>query len=192
MIKLKLLADNSVGDIPKLKNKHYSANFKKDYLAYFTIGLFFVVVAIEIYMAVWLPIYLESQGKWAIQENRQEMLDRFDGLRRSYSRTRPSSLQAKNEIAIIKKCLDNNAIYLREYQSDMNMDQIKALTSDYNSFHSFLKIYLRKDKKSGKYKLSLGKERKLKTSTMLKKLKIDTEAQLNIQIKQYNKNGYIQ
>lgn len=174
-----------------MKDKHYSANFKKDYLAYFTIGLFFVVVAIELYMAIWLPIYLKSQDSWAIQENRQEMIDRFDGLRRPYHRAKSSSRQAKNEIAIIKKCLDNNAIYLREYQSKMNMEQIKALTSDYNAFRLFLRIHLRKDKKSGKCKSSLGKERKLNATLLLKKLKTDTETQFNSQIKQYNKNGYI-
>ena len=174
-----------------MKEQHYSANFKKDYMAYFSIGLFFVIVAIELYMAVWLPVYLKSQDKWAVQENRQELIDKFDGLRRSYTHLKPATQQGKNEIAVIVDCLDKNAIYLRKYQSKMNINQIRALNYDYQALEVFLRVYRTKDKASGKFKLSLGKKRQLQTELLMNKLKKQAEAKLKKQIQQYKKNGYI-
>ncbi|MCF6176108.1 MAG: hypothetical protein L3J71_10115 [Victivallaceae bacterium] len=175
-----------------MKDKHYSANFKKDYLAYFAIGLFFVVVAIELYMAIWLPVYLKSQDRWAIQENRQEMLDLFDGLRRKYKKLKLSNQQGKDEVAVLVNCLDRNAIYLREYQKELNLDQIKALNSDYQVFDRFFQVYRRKNDATGKYDASLGKKRQLETVVLLKKLKLRAESRLKAQTQQYNKNGYIE
>ena len=175
-----------------MKEQHYSANFKKDYMAYFAIGLFFVIVIIELYMAIWLPIYLKSQNRWAIQESRQEMIDRFDGLRRTYSKLKPATKQGKTEIAVIVNCLNNNAIYLREYQMQMNIDQIRALNSDYQTVAIFLRTYRRKDKKSKKHIFSLGTKRQLQTEPFMNKLKKQAATKLKMQVQQYKKNGYIE
>jgi hypothetical protein len=175
-----------------LKDKHYSANFKKDYLAYFAITLFFVIVGIELYVAIWLPVYLKSQDKWAIQENRQEMLDRFDGTRRQYSKLKHVTREGKDEVAMIMNCLNNNAIYLRAHQMDLSIDQINALTSDYKAIAGFLKILKLKSKDSGKYESSLGQKRQLKTEIFLETLRKKSAARFKEQVQQYNKNGYIE
>ena len=194
-IKILLLKDNfcgnSVGDGELKEEKKYSANFKKDYMAYFAIGLFFVIVVIELYMAIWLPVYLKSQNRWALQENRQEMIDRFDGLRSAYTRLKPATQQGKAEIAITLDCLNQNAIYLRKYQDKLTIDQIRTLNSGYQELAVFLKVYRKKDRKSGKFKSALGKKRQLKTKLFIDKLRVRAEQQLAKNIQQYKKNGYI-
>jgi hypothetical protein len=182
---------NSVGDDELKEENKYSANFKKDYMAYFAIGLFIVIVIIELYMAIWLPIYLKSQNSWALQENRQEMIDRFDGLRSAYSRLKPATQQGKAEIKIIMDCLNHNAIYLRKYQEQLTIDQIRTLNSGYQELAIFLKVYRKKDKASGKFKSALGKQRQLKTKLFIDKLRRKAEQQLTKNIQQYKKNGYI-
>lgn len=175
-----------------MKEQHYAANFKKDYLAYLAIVLFFMIVAIELYMAIWLPIYLRSKDKWAIQEDRQEMIDLFDGLRGGYRRVKPVSQQGKDEVALIMNCLDNNAIYLRQYQMQLKLDQVMALTKDYQTLAGFLKVYRVKNKKNAKQESSLGKKPQLTTEVFLEQLRRRSAARLNKQIQQYKKNGYIE
>lgn len=161
-------------------------------MAYLAIGLFFVIVAIELYMAIWLPVYLKSQDKWAVQETRQEMIDRFDGLRRAYNKLKPATKQGKDEIAVMVNCLNNNAIYLREYQMRLNIDQIRALNSDYQAIGVFLRTYKFKERKSKKQISSLGKKRQLQTKLFINTLKTQSETRLKTQVQQYNKNGYIE
>ena len=53
-----------------------SAKFKKDYIAYLAIGIFFFILTTELVIAVWLPVHLRSENVWALQVARQYRADR--------------------------------------------------------------------------------------------------------------------
>jgi len=103
-----------------------SAKFKKDVVAYFAILLFFLIVAAELFLAVWLPWHLRLDGMWAEQVARQELIDRFDYLR---SRTRKAANTmpepAASEAAMIQRSLDGAANYLNRYGEELSPEQCR-------------------------------------------------------------------
>ena len=68
-----------------------SAKFKKDYIAYLAIAIFFFILTSELVIAVWLPVHLRSENVWALQVARQDMIDMFDSLRNGFGRISKTS-----------------------------------------------------------------------------------------------------
>ncbi|MCP3965569.1 MAG: hypothetical protein GY750_12805 [Lentisphaerae bacterium] len=107
-----------------MKRSLFSANFKKDYVAYSAIVIFFVIVVMELFMAIYIPVHLTSEDVWAEQVSRQEMLDRFDYLRNRLFRFKSKDDRAEEEGKIVLKTLNAFADYLRANQANMSQDQI--------------------------------------------------------------------
>ncbi|QSH40038.1 hypothetical protein P0136_01785 [Lentisphaerota bacterium ZTH] len=107
----------------------FSANFKKDYVAYSAIVIFFVIVIMELFMAIYIPVHLQSENVWAEQVSRQEMLDRFDNLRNRLYGFRSKDDRAEEEAKIILKTLNAFADYLRENEANMTQEQIAGCIS---------------------------------------------------------------
>ncbi len=168
------------------EEQHYSANFKRDYLTYVSIGLFFLIVLLEIWAAVWLPLYMKSQHNWAVSENRLEMIDLFDRIRREYSRLNLATDQGKDEASMIMKILNINAIYLRKYGDQLNLEQIIALNKNYQTFSTFLRIYRRKNRRTKKLDGSLGKPIELQTDSYLTDLQRHLVKDAEKQLKEYS------
>ena len=99
-----------------LKRQKNSAKFKKDYIAYLAIFLFFMVVCSEITIAIWLPMQMRSTWIGAKAMAEQRMIDIFDHTRRRYHSALNKKIDknAENEMQIIKGVLDYNARFLRE------------------------------------------------------------------------------
>lgn len=159
-----------------------TVRFKKDYMAYMAICLFILIVAAEIVMAVWLPMHLKSQDAWAIQESRQEMIDLFDSLRNNYKKIKPTNQRHSEEVALVMDCLDDNAIYLRTYNKDLSMDQIKALDDSFKTIFSFYQIH-----KAGK---PIGVKRTLDPEQFIRNLDETARKSLIQQQKEYSKTGF--
>ena len=138
-----------------------SAKFKKDYIAYFAIGIFFFILITELIIAIWLPIHLRSENVWALQVARQDMIDMFDNLRGNFGRISKTS-QLEGEATIVAKCLDSMAIYLRTYQAGLTAGQIAEIRSDLDNFQVILDR-LQKDK-------PYGRQDKIDPSGFLKRL----------------------
>ena len=138
-----------------------SAKFKKDYIAYLAIGIFFFILTTELVIAIWLPVHLRSENVWALQVARQDMIDQFDSLRNGFSRISKTS-QLEGEANIVTKCLDSMAIYLRTYQAALNAGQIAEIRSNLDDFQAVLDR-LQKDK-------PYGHQNRIDPSDFLKKL----------------------
>lgn len=138
-----------------------SAKFKKDYIAYLAIGIFFFILITELIIAIWLPVHLRSENVWALQVARQDMIDLFDGLRGNFGRISKTS-QLEGEATIVTKCLDSMAIYLRTYQAGLTAGQIAEIRSDLDNFQAILDR-LQKEK-------PYGRQDKIDPSGFLKRL----------------------
>ncbi|MFA7231509.1 MAG: hypothetical protein WC071_09595 [Victivallaceae bacterium] len=121
-----------------MKKNLMSAKFKKDYVAYLAIVIFFFIVTAEMFMAIGIPLHLRSENVWAEQVSRQEMIDSFDGIRNGFSRFRSKNDRAEEEAKIAGKCLNALADYLRRYQKVMSQDQIQEVETDLFEFKIIL------------------------------------------------------
>ena len=103
-----------------------SAKFKKDYMMLMSFMIFFLIVAFECFLVVWLPWHLKLDGMWAEQEAQQELIDSFDSLRGG-SRHAAGKLAkpASAEAALICESMDSVAAYMHRYGKSMSPQQCK-------------------------------------------------------------------
>ena len=103
--------------------------------------LFFMIVAGECFLIVWLPWHLKLDNMWATEVTRLELIDAFDTLRTS-CRNSSSKLQkpASAEVDLICRSLDRAAAYMHRYgkitsprQCSEFKDIITKLQLQYNS-----------------------------------------------------------
>ena len=140
-----------------------SANFKKDYIAYSAIAIFFLIVSFEIFMAIFIPAHLQIEGVWSEEVGRQDMVNQFDDIRNSFFRFKSKDEYAQNEALIINNSLTPLADYLREYQYKIGVREVKDIEKVMSGMLSF-RSYLEKD---GAY----SKDMKIDTKNFIKTLK---------------------
>lgn len=104
-----------------------SANFKRDYVAYFAIISFFVIFVSEFVLAVSIPAYLSRSTAMAQQVRRIKLMDSFDSVRHQVY-----ALKTSNENAILEKNLimwelDKLADYMRKHQKDLSSDEVAKI-----------------------------------------------------------------
>lgn len=115
-----------------------SADFKRDYVAFAAVVLFFLIVAGEVYIAFFIPMYVENGSALATQENRQRMIDSFDWMRNSIYRNSAKKEDVKDEIELIYWNLNMLANYLRAYSDTMTPEEIADMRKDLGEMN---KIY---------------------------------------------------
>jgi hypothetical protein len=147
-----------------VKRNLFSANFKKDYVAYSAIIIFFVIVVVELFMAICIPVHLQGEHVWAEQVSRQEMLDKFDFLRGRLHNFRGKDKRATGEGQIILNALNAFADYLRENQARMSQTQIVQCNECFNKLTSVAEKLAQKGAYSSK--------KTLDAKTYIEKLKV--------------------
>jgi len=106
-----------------------SAKFKKDIVVYFAIILFFLIIAAELFLAVWLPWHLKIDSMWADQVARRELIERFDRLRTQTRKAAASMPKpAASEAAMIQKSLDRATGYLNRYGDQLTPEQCRIFS----------------------------------------------------------------
>ena len=93
--------------------------------------MFSLIVLFELYLVFILPLQLRREDAMALHVNRQRITAQADELRRKcgdFLRDNPDSLR-KGEISMVLSSLDVLAIYLRNNQELLNMDQIREIRS---------------------------------------------------------------
>ena len=104
-----------------------SANFKKDYVAYSAIVIFFLIISFEIFMAIFIPAHLEMQDIWSEEVARQDMINNFDYTRNTFLSFKSKREDAEEEAEVIVNSLTSLADYLREYQYQITMKEINDI-----------------------------------------------------------------
>lgn len=110
--------------ISKEIKKRYSCRRKSDFVTYFAIVFFLMIVAFELYLIFWVPIQLQREGVLQKHVAKEQMLNLMDYLRRQTRRVSVSSSLNKGEVALTKDVLDIYANYLRKNQDHMDLSDI--------------------------------------------------------------------
>lgn len=101
-----------------------SVKFKKDYMMLLAFLLFFLIVATECFLIVWLPWHLRLESMWAEQVAQQELIERFDYVRfRSRAAAGKLAKPASAEALLISRSLDRAAAYMHKYSKVMDAGQ---------------------------------------------------------------------
>ena len=119
------------------KIKIESAKFKKDYMMLLAFLLFFLIVASECFLAVWLPWHLKLEKTWAEHVARQELIDLFDKVRAG-SRRGGERLPAPSseESILICRSLDRATGFMRQYGHSLEPEQCRNFMDVLNRLYT--------------------------------------------------------
>ena len=104
-----------------------SANFKRDYIAYFAVISFFVIFIGELVLAVSIPAYLSRSSTLAREVRRMRLMDSFDGVRNQARGVKTKNDNAALEKNLISWELDKLANYMRKHQKDLSSKEVAAV-----------------------------------------------------------------
>ena len=116
----------------------YTANFKRDYVAWSAVILFLLLVASEITLAVSLPLYMKKESAMAVSVRRLTLLESFDATRRTARSLNVKDETAKAEVALLRWNLDRMAEYLRLYSKYISANDIATLQQQLNEMNASL------------------------------------------------------
>lgn len=113
----------------------FTANYRRNYVAFLAVLLFFLIVAGEILLAVAIPVAMRNENLMADEANRIDVLLQFD-----YTRTICSNISGKNakgeddavlqmEKQLLSDALDNFARYMREEGDNLTPQEVKEIST---------------------------------------------------------------
>ncbi len=108
----------------------FTAKFKRDYVAASAVVIFFFIVLSELTLAVGIPGYLLQSDIWALQIQRQNLIEKFDAMRNSTAKAKIKDAGADEENKLVIWTLNMMANYLRMSRNRLSADQISELNSD--------------------------------------------------------------
>ena len=129
----------------KVDKALFTANFKRDYVAYSAVGIFALIVLAEVVLAVSIPLYFVRSDLWDLQIARQQLAADFDGLRNWCDRMKLKNADAVEENNILLWNLNLMANYLRANGKRLGRDEIRALSADLTAMRRIAK-YIEKDR----------------------------------------------
>ena len=106
----------------------YSANFKRDYVAFFAVILFFAMIASEVLLAVSVPAYMSRENVLANEVVKRKMLLRFDSVRAKCNNINSSNETLMLEKQLISEQFEQLAIYLRAESDRLTPDEILKMS----------------------------------------------------------------
>lgn len=113
----------------------FTAKFKRDYVAASAVVIFFFIVISELTLAVGIPGYLLKSDIWALQIQRQNLIEKFDSLRNTIAKAKIKDSAADEESKLVGWTLNMMANYLRLTRNRLDSEQIAALNADLTSLH---------------------------------------------------------
>lgn len=101
-----------------------SADFKRDYVAYFAVISFFVIFVGELILAVSIPAFLNRSSSMAREVRRIKLMESFDSVRGLLRSAKPGNDNAVLEKNLITWELDKLANYMRNNQKELSSDEV--------------------------------------------------------------------
>lgn len=140
-----------------MNKPEFSANFKKDYIAYSAIIIFFLILSFEVFMAVFIPAHLHMEGVWSKEVARQQMVTRFDGTRNSFLRFKSKDDDAEAEAGMFADSMSPLADYLRQYQYNLGFEEIESINDAIGDLYKFQNHLKNKGAYSVKFRIDNSK-----------------------------------
>ena len=114
--------------ITKEIRAQYSCRRKNDFVTWFAIIFFFVIVALELYLIIWVPIQLKREGVLQKHVAKEQMGNKVDHYRAVMRRIPVKNSLNKGEIQLARNMLDLYAIYIRQYQDKLELSEILEIS----------------------------------------------------------------
>ena len=125
--------------IPKEIKAKYSCRRKSDFVTYFAICFFFVIVALELYLILWIPIELRREGvlqKHVAKEQMSKKVDDYRNKMRYFlkdvlndEQNRRDIALKRGEVTLAQNMLDMYANYIRMHQDRLSLPEILEITA---------------------------------------------------------------
>ena len=123
----------------------YSCRRKRDFVTWFAIIFFFVIVSLELYLILWVPIQLRREGVLQKHVAKEQMGRKIDSYRHQMRRIPAATSLNKGEIALAQSMLDLYANYIRLYQDKLDLAEILEITSLLDQYGVLIIRWTRKD-----------------------------------------------
>ncbi len=107
----------------------FSAKFKRDYVAYLAVVIFFAIVIAEVFLAVSIPWYLKREGSLAFEVRKLKMLESFDVARGVAGKVNTNDEVGLLEYKLVNHNLNMLAIYLRAYSKNITSEDIDSINT---------------------------------------------------------------
>ena len=114
--------------ITKAIRAQYSCRRKNDFVTWFAIIFFFVIVALELYLIIWVPIQLKREGVLQKHVAKEQMGNKVDHYRAVMRRIPVKNSLNKGEIQLARNMLDLYANYIRQYQDKLELSEILEIS----------------------------------------------------------------
>ena len=114
--------------ISKAIKAQYSCRRKSDFVTWFAITFFFIVVVLELYLILWVPIQLRREGVLQKHVAKEQMGTKVDHYRSVMRRIPTKTSLNKGEIQLARNMLDLYANYIRQYQDKQELSEILEIS----------------------------------------------------------------
>lgn len=116
----------------------YSCKRKSDFMTYFAIYFFLLVVVFELYLIVWVPIQLKREDVLQKHVAKENLVTLVDTLRSEIGRIGTAASLNKGEVELTRTVLDHYALYIREHQDALDFPQIIDLYKMLNRYQAVI------------------------------------------------------
>ena len=123
----------------------YSCRRKPDFVTWFAIIFFFVIVGLELYLIFWVPIQLRREGVLQKHVAKEQMGRKIDYYRYQMRHLPAATSLNRGEISMAQKMLDLYANYIRLYQDKLSLAEILEITSLLDQYGILIVRWNRKD-----------------------------------------------
>ena len=114
--------------ITKAIRAQYSCRRKSDFVTWFAIIFFFVIVSLELYLIIWVPIQLRREGVLQKHVAKEQMGNKVDHYRHQMRRVPVKTSLNKGEVQLARNMLDLYANYIRQYQDKLELSEILEIS----------------------------------------------------------------
>ena len=106
----------------------YSCRRKRDFVTWFAISFFLVIVVLELYLILWVPIQLRREGVLQKHVAKEQMGTKVDHYRILFRRIPAPTPLNKGEISLAQNMLDLYANYIRANQDKLELSEILEIS----------------------------------------------------------------
>lgn len=110
------------------QNLKYSANFKRNYVAFFALVLFLAMILVELTIALSIPYFVQRENAYTQDILKREMMLRFDSARVLCFSIKEDNESVKMEKKLLVDTLDYLAIYLRREADNLTAEEVELLS----------------------------------------------------------------
>lgn len=116
-----------------MKRDMMTARFKRDFVAYSAIAIFFLIIVSEVTMAIWIPMQMHNDTMFAERIKRIRAVRAFDSCRKTVRRIIEENHNriSTQEAQLMLQELDRIAIYLHTDDNSKNLspEQIELISA---------------------------------------------------------------